>query len=293
MVFMMGCLARDNNDNNDANALYYRPRRGEGGYTKKSKIRGVPERDERWWLKAKKEGKDEGKVVWGKDGKLANWVIPRPNSSSCSLPERRRKYYFASIGVPLRPLPPPSAPFLRFSLSLIESSNFRLHSPSACLLCRVVRIQRTLCRNLGTRTRWRVHSSDADRRLERGERKRETKRKRGKNKESERNVELSYSYRDWEKSSLRKCERLAPLRIGKKFRRSWSIFLKDDSGQAKTNLQQCSCRHNRHSGKCIPTHANFSIHLNSNIVLQRKKQCRILKLIKTYTYIKIYRLFTC
>lgn len=110
MVFMMGCLARDNNDNNDANALYCRPRRGERSYTKKSKIRGVPERVERWWLNAKKEDKDEGKVVWGEDGKLANWVIPRPNSSSCSLPERRRKYYFASIGVPLRPLPPPSAP---------------------------------------------------------------------------------------------------------------------------------------------------------------------------------------
>lgn len=77
---------------------------------------------------------------------------------------------------PIRRHPPPS---LRFPLSLIESSNFRLHSPSACLLCRPVRIQRTLCRNLGTRTRWRVHSPGADSRLKkRGEG--ETKRKRGK-----------------------------------------------------------------------------------------------------------------
>lgn len=164
MVFMMGCLAKDNNDNNDANALHCRSRQGKRNYMRKSKVWGVPERVERWWLKAKKEKWGKGSVRW-------RWKTCQLSYSS---PEffvlqsaRRRKYYFASIDVPLHLLPPPSALLLQFPLSLIESSNFRLHSPSACLLCRPVRIQRTLCRNLGTRTGWRVHSPSADSRLKR------------------------------------------------------------------------------------------------------------------------------
>ncbi|KAL0127672.1 hypothetical protein PUN28_003155 [Cardiocondyla obscurior] len=38
MVFTMGCLARDNNDNNDANAPHCRFCHGEGSYMKKSKV---------------------------------------------------------------------------------------------------------------------------------------------------------------------------------------------------------------------------------------------------------------
>lgn len=214
----MGCLAKDNNDNNDANAVHCRPRQGERSYTRKSKVRGVPERVERWWLKATKGEKDEGKVVWGKDGKLANWVIPRPNSSSCQN-EEGNIISLPSVFLFTRchPYPPPSAPspppFLRFPLSLIESSNFRLHSPSACLLCRPVRIQRTLCRNLGTRTRWRVHSPGADSRLKRGKGQ---KRGGGKNKEPGQNAELSYSYRDWEKVVSAERRTVCAAAIGKK-----------------------------------------------------------------------------
>jgi len=180
------------------------PRQGERSYTKKSKIRG-PNR-------SRDEGKERrrmsGRVVWGKDGKLANWVIPRPNSSSCSLAKRRKKYYFAPIGVPFCLLPSPSAvcsplSLLRFPLSLIESSNFRLHSPSACLLCRPVRIQKTLCRNLGTKTRWRVHCPGAGKAIE----KEKQIQRKGKNEESKQNAKSSYFYRDWKKSSLQKDER--------------------------------------------------------------------------------------
>lgn len=68
MVSTMGCLERDNNDNNDANALHDRPSpstRGERSYTKKSKVRGVSERIG--------GGEDEEKVEGvGEDGKLAN-----------------------------------------------------------------------------------------------------------------------------------------------------------------------------------------------------------------------------
>lgn len=98
----------------------------------------------------------------------------------------------------------PPSPLLRFPLSLIESSNFRLHSPSACLLCRPVRIQRTLCRNLGTS----AEGCIAPVRIAGWKEGRDKKKER---KIKNQNAELSYSYRDWEKSSLRKDERLAQL----------------------------------------------------------------------------------
>lgn len=105
-------------------------------------------------------------------------------------------------------LHPPLA--LSFPFSLIESSNFRLHSPSACLLCTDRwEFKRTLCRNLGTRTRWRVAQDGGVKGNQTGkERKR---RKTEKNKEARWNVESSYSYSRREKSSPRKDERLALL----------------------------------------------------------------------------------
>lgn len=129
----------------------------------------------------------------------------------------KKEILFRFHRVPFHPLPPPSTAvlplrILSFLFSLIESSNFRLHSPSACLLCQPVRIQRTLCRNLGTRTRRRVRGA-----RRRSEKRSETSGEEGgeKIKNHGRNAEPSYSYRDREKSSSRKDERLALLPSGR------------------------------------------------------------------------------
>lgn len=172
-----GCLAKDNNDNNDANALHSHPsssREAKEVIRRNRRYEGVSERI---------EGDESEKRVGGGKGCERRWKTCQLSYSS---PEffvlqsaRTKKEILFRFH---RPSPPPSvfvcSPLafplvLSFSFSLIESSNFRLHSPSLP----TGENSKDIVSKLGeTRIRWRVHSPRCGQRDERekdGKRERE------------------------------------------------------------------------------------------------------------------------
>lgn len=173
MVSTMGCLAADNNNNNDANAPHRLspPEEEVIRCARRSKDRSL----EKVWTgrrlrkRERDREKERARMVRRSGEEMKNLPtelflvrIHRPEACQneegniISLPSGS----FSPPPSTSASVPPPSL-VLSLLFSLIESSNFRLHSPSACLLCRPVRIQRTLCRNLGTRTRWRARGAPA------------------------------------------------------------------------------------------------------------------------------------
>lgn len=131
-------------------------------------MRDESEQEESELEEARRE-REEGQGWWcGWRWKTCQLSYSSPEFFVLQSARTKKEILFRFHRVPFRPLPPltsrPISPHpltfvlaltlaLSLPFSLIGSSNFRLHSPSACLLCRPVRIQRTLCRNLGTRIR--------------------------------------------------------------------------------------------------------------------------------------------
>lgn len=138
-------LSKDNNNNNDDNgcAIYFRLDGDERGG---SPLRVCSTRDNCY--RESKDGSERVHIT-------SKSVIPRRilrssevgNIISYSLSLWKSSFLYSTL---LPPFPFDFHPSTSVGSSLIETSNFRLHSPSAW---RLQRIQRALCRKLETRER--------------------------------------------------------------------------------------------------------------------------------------------
>lgn len=204
----MGCLARDNNDNNDANVLHRHPLFSSSTREEKEEIEGtrsVWTNGERGGIKARRCGQrwKTCQLSYSSPEFFVRAVCQKEEGNIISIP--------SPVTFPL---------VLSFSFSLIESSNFRLHSRLLrASFADWVRIQRTLCRNLENENPLKGAQPPAcgqqDER--KTERERETEEK-IKNRSKMRGP--SYFYRDpEEKSSLPgKTNSSRAAAIGKKFK---------------------------------------------------------------------------